>query len=75
MTFDASLGSSLWLAAQGGSAAREIEREIKRLARENYALSVRVQHMINGFPDGVTKDEWDILKELRRCTPTDKGRP
>lgn len=69
MSLDLDLAGSLWLAAQSGRSARAVEAELKRLARENYELRTRVHHMADGFPDGVTKEEWEIIKELRRCAP------
>lgn len=64
-----SLACSLWLAAQSGSAANAVREELLRLSRDNEVLQGRIEHMQAGLPDGVTKEEWDIIKELRKATP------
>lgn len=50
----------VWLEAQEGQPARLIDGLIRRQAAQ-------IQLLREGIPSDVTREEWEIIRELRRC--------
>lgn len=58
------------LEAVGGIAGSRVRDLFDRLMTENNELRTRNERLARGLPDGVTSEEWDIIRELRIQRPS-----